>query len=101
MLTLEVKLTPGADLARVESLVEATCRSRGLSTSMKTSLRSFPGSVHWHLKKGAERGTVEVTFWRKGMRLWVSVHENRAGAWTDSEARELKAAFERGVLRDK
>ena len=94
MLSLEVKLPSGSRPAYVRGLVEKTCRTKGLKVSVKTSLVSYPGSTHWHFKRGVERGTVEVTYWMDGGRLWISVHDNRTGAWTTDLAKELKSALE-------
>ncbi len=94
MITVEVKIPPSADLARVESLVKKTCKARGLEMTVKTSLVSYPGSTHRHFKKGTERGTIELTFWKGGRRLWISVHSNRASSWTTVEMRELKSDLE-------
>jgi len=94
MLTLEVKLPTSLDLERVEALVEQTCRSRGLKSTVKRSLVSYPGSTHWHFKKGKERGTLEVTFWKQERRLWFSIHENRTGSWTTAKSGELKSVLE-------
>lgn len=94
VLTLEVELRAGTDLERIEGLVEETCRSRGLRLTVKRSLVSYPGSTHWHFKKGKERGTLEVTFWKQEKRLWFSIHANRAGSWTTVESGELKSVLE-------
>jgi len=95
MITAEVKLPSSVDHRRVERIVEQTCKARGLEMTMKTSLVSYPGSAHWHFKKGTARGTIEVTFWRDGKRLWISVHSNRAGSWTAGEMHELKSDLEK------
>jgi hypothetical protein len=97
MIKTEVKLPASIDLKPVEGLVQETCRARGLNITVKTSLVSYPGSVHWHFRKGAARGTLEVTFWESGRRLWISVHSNRAGSWTTGELRDLKSDLERGL----
>jgi len=92
--TAEVRISPSADLAIVEDVVLEACRARGLAVSMKTSLKSYPGSVHWHFKKGAGSGVVEVTFWEAKRRLWINVHSNRASSWTSEEMRGLRKDLE-------
>jgi len=99
LITVNVKLPPRADLAAAERLVESTCRSRGLSEGMKTTLRSYPGSIHWHFTKEGERGTIEVTLWKKEKRLWINVHDNRASPWTSKEAGRLKSALEGAIMK--
>jgi hypothetical protein len=94
VLTIELGLPPGTDLSAVETLVEATCRSRGLALKIKRPLKGLPSSTHWHFKKARHPGTLEITFDKKGMRLLLSVHENRRGPWTTPEMNELKASLE-------
>ena len=83
MTILKIAVPPHADLAVAEVLVERVCQTEGLTVASKSSLRSFPGSVHWHLKKEGEKGVLELTLWPAKRRLWASVHANRAGGWTD------------------
>ncbi|HLQ20843.1 MAG TPA: hypothetical protein VK127_00905, partial [Nitrososphaerales archaeon] len=75
MLTSEVHLPTKVDFRLVEHLVEECCRSIGLTVKMKGSLSKYPDSIHWHFKQGTQerRGTLEVTLWRGGRRLWLSV----------------------------
>jgi hypothetical protein len=88
------------------SQVEAACKAHGLQIALTTTLKSYPGSKHWHLrrrrppKSGAEGprpanewlpGLIEVTHWPERGRLWVSVHESRDGGW----ARAACPAFAR------
>ena len=94
MITREVKLPVEGDLDWVEGAVERTCRSLGLQLKVKKSLRSYPGSKHWHFNREGERGTLEVTFWEQERRLWLSVHSNRTGAWTEAFIIDLKSTFE-------
>jgi hypothetical protein len=76
-----------------EELVEDCCGALGLTISMKGRLASCPGSVHWHLKRGRETGTIEATLWPARQRLWLSVHTNRAAGWTQAAMEELHAAL--------
>ncbi|MFW5698138.1 MAG: hypothetical protein ACOCX1_06250, partial [Fimbriimonadaceae bacterium] len=41
------------------------------------SLESYPGSLHWTLFKPDEPGKLEVTFWPRGRRLWISRHQSQ------------------------
>jgi len=91
------RITPGKDgrrLSRLAQTIDEMSAARGLSTSMKGSLKKFPGSIHWHLKKGRERGTLEVTLLPAEQRLWISIHENRNAAWVMKMAREFKRTIE-------
>jgi hypothetical protein len=94
MIEVEVRLPASADLKGKEHAIVGVCETRGLELTMKTSLKGYPGSTHWHFKKGSERGTIELTFWKAKRRLWINVHSNREGSWTTREVPALKAALE-------
>ena len=55
---------------------------------MKGTLASFPNCVHWHWKRGKERGTLEITWWGKQDRLWFKVAAGRfhtaLGYWNET-----------------
>ena len=59
----------------------------------ESTLAKYPGCTHWHLKRGMEQGTLEVTLWPSEGRLWASVQAGRAGEWIDQAVRELIAAL--------
>jgi hypothetical protein len=76
-------------LARFASERQVLVRNMG-------SLRTFPGSVHWHLsRRGAGQGTVEITLLQQQGLLRASVHENRQGTWAGDGLDELVAAIVR------
>lgn len=84
---------PVEDWSRPEALaegVEAACGTLGLCPTLKAPLAAYPGSVHWHWKRGKERGVLEVTLWPAGRRLWVSVQSGRAARWTAQAADQLQ-----------
>ena len=95
METAVVHLSPSADRARVEKAVLFACNARSLAASVKTSLKSYPGSSHLHFRKAGERGVVEVTYWKDERRLWINIHSNRASHWTTGEMLALKADLEK------
>jgi hypothetical protein len=84
---LEVHISRSAGL---EKTIEAHCRTIGLSITMKTTSAKFPGSLHWHLKKGRERGTLEITLWPSQNKLWFSMQDGRKGDWVLNTAHQLK-----------
>jgi hypothetical protein len=84
----------GRRLARMSGTIDELAARHSLSITMKDSLAKFPGSIHWHLKKGRERGTLEVTLLPDG-RLWFSMHQNRSADWVLATAREFKSHLER------
>jgi len=82
--------TSDSDIPRA---VETAIIKLGFSTTMDGTLKSFPGSRHWHLKLLKRSGTLEVTWWPVKQRLWISYHENRVGdGWVATAASELANA---------
>ncbi|HEU4963480.1 MAG TPA: hypothetical protein VFV52_06395 [Bacilli bacterium] len=47
----------------------------------RTTLSTYKGSVHWHLKQGKKTGLLEVTYWPQNGQLWVDIHDNRRKEW--------------------
>ncbi len=62
----------------------------GLFIASEGTLRSYPGSTHWHLRKPGVSGTLEVTWHPTANRLWVAYHDNRIGdGWVKVAAEEM------------
>ena len=96
---IEVRVPRGADLKGGVPLVERLCSEEGLEKKVRTELRTYPGSTHWHYSRKPSSGTLEITMWPEGARIWLSVHENREGPWTRETARRLAKALEKGLGR--
>ncbi len=62
---------------QVEQIAGDLC----LVVTMRGTLRKYPGSLHWHLKKGTLAGVLEVTVWPSESRAWVSNQSGRQGDW--------------------
>jgi hypothetical protein len=93
MHTVDIPLPPGRDLTSVPARVQAVCRLAGLRPTLEGTLRSYPGSRHWHYQQGRAPGTLEVTWWPARQRLWLKVAVGRAGAWTGVQLPALQAAL--------
>jgi hypothetical protein len=94
MVEIEVRVPPAGNPGRAEAVVVACAARLGLQQMMKGTLARYPGCIHWHFKRGRERGTLEVTWWPRGRRLWLSVQAGRPGEWIDAAGADLKAALE-------
>ena len=90
----EVTVPQGADFSRAEAALERCFEAEGLRVAMKGTLAAHKGCVHWHLKRGKERGTLEVTLWPARRRVWLSVHANRGGEWIEEGLVRLREAIE-------
>ncbi len=98
MQNVEVDVPQGCNLKEANRIIELLCKNEGLSMKMRGTLRSFPGSTHWHFNRRSEKGTLEVTLWPKESKIWFSIHDNRKGTWTDEVvdrlAKAARKAFE-------
>lgn len=91
---------PGAvDLDAVETIVDNVCAEEKLNATMKSTLKQYPGCIHWHFKHGKAAGVLEVTWWPRQNEdedplLWLSVHGNRMADWIDPKMLKLKNLIE-------
>ncbi|HEY3331788.1 MAG TPA: hypothetical protein VGK19_17285 [Capsulimonadaceae bacterium] len=76
-----LNLPPTADWERLPQTVEACCAAEGLTVTMKGSLVKHPGCIHWHYKRGRERGTLELTLVATTRRVWFTVQAGRTADW--------------------
>jgi hypothetical protein len=86
----EIRLPKSVDSPAAGSAIEAACTDAGLRCTMKGTLRSYPGSEHWHYKLGRQPGTLEVTLWPAQRRLWLSVQAGRTAEWIDPLVEPLR-----------
>ena len=59
------------------SLIDAAIAQHGLITTMKGTLKTYPGCTHWHCKLGREKGTLEITLWPAKRKAWFKVQSAR------------------------
>ncbi len=97
MQSLEVRIPAGYNIERVNRIIELLCAEEGLDRKLKSTLKGYPGSTHWHFKKGNEAGTLEVTLWPSNSKIWFSIHDNRKGSWTKTSSSKLAAATRKAL----
>ncbi|HEX9840420.1 MAG TPA: hypothetical protein VGA72_13805 [Anaerolineales bacterium] len=78
-------------------VVEHICVANGLTCTMKGTLAGYPGCVHWHFRKGKQKGLLEITWWELERRLWFKVAQNRKGEWIEDGILLLKEQIERSL----
>ena len=100
MLEVEVAIPPRVRLAGVEKTVKAACDRAGLHLTLIGTLAKYPGCVHWHFKHGAERGTLEITFWKTERRLWFKVTAGRKAKWIETVIPSLRRVLEKELKRN-
>ncbi len=91
---IEVHVNPAGIEEKLAPLLEGAVVHYGLVIRMRGTLRTYPGSQHWHVRKPGERGTLEVTFWPAGKRVWFSVQAGRCAEWIADIVPQLKAWVE-------
>ncbi len=94
----KVALPSGFDSwTRLEAIALQAAMQVDLSPGPRQSLKTKPGSVHYHLTCPGQTGTLELTIWPERQLIWLSVHANRAADWTDGAADALSAALARSI----
>ncbi len=89
MFRRKVDIASSIDPKRLVALVERLCADEDLHPKLKTTLRSYPSSVHWHYSRASMPGTLEITYSSEGSWIMLSVHSNRKGRWTRGMAVRL------------
>jgi len=75
--------------------IERVCRAHELTCTLKGTLAKYPDSMHWHFKKGKQKGTLEITWWESKNRLWFKVAEGRTGAWIEEGMLQIKEEIQK------
>jgi hypothetical protein len=94
MMEIEFTVPQGCNLSGAASLIENACRACGLRVSTRTTLSSYPGCIHWHVKRGIQPGTLGLTLWEPKRRVWAGVQDERRAAWIEEDLPRIKEAVE-------
>jgi hypothetical protein len=94
---VEFSVPLNGDLTAAEGLIEQVCSELGLLLKMKGALSKYPGCIHWHFCKPKEKGTLEITVFRPGRRIWAKVQATRNAAWIEVILPQVKARVEAGL----
>ncbi len=78
---IEVHVNPTGIEDQLAPVIELAVAHFGLQIRLRGTLSTYPGSQHWHVHKPGERGTLEVTLWPAGKRVWFSVQVRRRAGW--------------------
>jgi hypothetical protein len=98
MIEVELQIPDSVEPEAVLRIVEQICASNELTCSLKGTLVSYPGSIHWHFKQGKQRGTLEITWWESEHRLWFKVASGRTSEWILKSIPQLKEQIEKLLL---
>ena len=94
MIEVELQIPANASSEHVIGVVEQVCSSDGLTCARKGTLAGYAGCIHWHFKMGAQKGTLEITWWETKNRLWFKVAKGRTGDWIAENIAALKSKIE-------
>jgi hypothetical protein len=97
MKEIELFLPESVDLTEITQAVESATAAEQLFISMTGTLRSHPGSVHWHIKRRGSAGTLELTFDPNKRRLWFKIQSRRDASWIEPSMQKLRAHLERSL----
>jgi hypothetical protein len=95
--TVEIAIPAGYERDHLVARIERAAADAGLDVGKRMTLRTFPGSIHWHLRRAGTTGVLELTFWPSQRRVWFAVHSNRQAAWIASAIERLRATLEQTV----
>lgn len=95
-MTLEdVAVPTGVPLTQAAQAIEDFVETAGLRVTLRGTLSEHPGSIHWHIKRGKESGTLEATLLNRERRILLDVRKGREGKWTAGALEALGAALGR------
>jgi hypothetical protein len=97
MIEVQLQIPDSVNSDALVMLIEHTCIAHGLTCILKGTLASYPGSAHWHFKKGRLKGILEITWWELERRLWFKVAQNRRGEWMEDSIPQLKQHIEKSL----
>lgn len=89
--------TVTAEIARAAVMAAAAAVEGQIA--LESTLKTIPGSLHWHVRRRGRNGTIEATFWPQKTELWVSVHANRERDWAAEAFSAFADALEERLCR--
>src|SRR5256885_476488 len=96
----EVQIHRHWDAEQIARIIESTLAQLELRATKRMTLRTYPGSVHWHFKRSAAAGTMEVTMWPQRQRVWISVQSRRSADWIDRDRPTILRELERALATE-
>jgi hypothetical protein len=97
MVEVNIKIPETVNTAVLMDVIERVCRAHDLACTLKGTLVKYPGSLHWHFKKGQQTGTLEITWWANKEHLWFKVADGRAGAWIEETLSQMKEEIQNAL----
>jgi len=89
---IRLPLNPVTD--KIISAFEKAVHTHSLTIKSRGTLKTIPGCVHWHIIYDGSKGTLEATFDKNRLRLWLCYHDNRYAEWIDEAVKKIRKTFE-------
>ena len=97
MIEVQLQIPDSVNSDVLVRMIEHICIAHGLTCTLKGTLAGYRGCVHWHFKKGSQKGILEITWWETEVRLWIKVAGNRGGDWIEDSIPRLKEQIENSL----
>jgi hypothetical protein len=92
--TIEITILATHDPTALIARIERAAAAENLEIGERMTLRTCPGSIHWHLRRPGVKGVLELTYWPSQGRLWFTVHANRQADWIAPSIERLRASLQ-------
>jgi hypothetical protein len=97
MVELDIETPKNINTNTLIDAIERVCHVHDLTCTLKGTLTKYPDSVHWHFKKGKQKGTLEITWWENKNRLWFKVADGRTGTWIKESMSKIKEEIQKAL----
>jgi hypothetical protein len=94
---VDIAIPAGYDPAALIARIERAAAEAGLDIGERLTLRTCPGSLHWHLRHPGTKGVLELTYWPGQHRAWFAVHSNRRASWIAPAIERLRTSLEQAA----
>ena len=94
MTELEIKFPINLNSEEIILRFEQAVNETSLSIKSRGTLKTIPGSVHWHIVDATKKGTLEATYCPNKKRLTLSFRDNHYGDWIDDAIVKIKKLLE-------
>ena len=79
----------------VPVVIERVTLELGLRMAIRTDLKSHPTLIHWHFRRPAATGTLEITYDPISRQAWFSTRPGRTKEWVYEAMQAISAEINR------
>jgi hypothetical protein len=89
MKTFDLPIPDGCTEKELIESFEKIVMECGLTVASRGTLKTLPGSVHWHFKHQNDSGTLEATLQFNKGRFFLTYHDNRFADWIPDTVQQI------------